>query len=476
MLIDSIKILFIVILLPNLILNVVGVYTYLERPLINIDFILLAISAYFYPKTLFIIASIIIIFSIDMVVSSISIFFFKLDDIFRIINNIIYINLLESTYIIFALFLTCISIIYCYIFYKLILVKNNSLSTLLITIILVGCIMVLDLVNGTSTYSSYLNLPYIPVVERNIAGSAIFNVFRALSGEVFLRENHEGNTAPKKVRSATGDLLKSVWEKDQNINIKGQHLVLVIVESLALSKKEEINRLIFEPFEDPKIRELYEVKMGEVPFSDATVGAEFRELCGLKIEYKDLADKKMPISLPSYLQGLGFRTLAIHGFRKEFFSRQDWYPQIGFERVLFFKDLIEKVKFRQCGSVFRGICDDDTAAVVQEELLTVPQGERLFLYWLTLNSHLPVSKNSAARSLLNCHRCLELSKQDEVCDLIKILHLVHNKICEIATNPNLPPTHFIVVGDHSPSFISVQNRILFKNDLVPFIEMQPKGY
>jgi phosphoglycerol transferase MdoB-like AlkP superfamily enzyme len=58
--------------------------------------------------------------------------------------------------------------------------------------------------------------------------------------------------------------------------------------------------------------------------------------------------------------------------------------------------------------------------------------------------------------------------------LEKIIHQVFIKICDVATNPKLAPTHFIIVGDHAPPFISVEKRQLFSRDRVPSIIMIPK--
>jgi phosphoglycerol transferase MdoB-like AlkP superfamily enzyme len=216
------------------------------------------------------------------------------------------------------------------------------------------------------------------------------------------------------------------------------------------------------------------VKIGDIPCNGATTNAEFRELSGLNMNFHDALNGSIPMSLPKYLRERGFNTLAIHGYTKNIFGRDIWYPAIGFDRMIFLEDLINKPNYHRCGSILRGSCDHELALLVREELLTAASEERLFIYWLTLNAHLPIVNYRVDQLALDCDQLIQKPNGNDLCGLLKILLLTQLKIADIARAPNLEPTRFIIVGDHPPHFASVEKRGLFIKDRVPFIELLRK--
>jgi len=96
------------------------------------------------------------------------------------------------------------------------------------------------------------------------------------------------------------------------------------------------------------------------------------------------------------------------------------------------------------------------------------------VYWLTLSSHLPVDRAAPEGSTLDCSQIAVGRRFKDICALMRMHRLVAEELAAIATDPALPSTRFIVVGDHPPPFFSRDARSQFVQDEVPFIELVPK--
>lgn len=108
------------------------------------------------------------------------------------------------------------------------------------------------------------------------------------------------------------------------------------------------------------------------------------------------------------------------------------------------------------------------------ELASAPAGERRFIYWLTLSSHLPIDRAGAEGSTLDCSQVGVGRRFRDACALMQMHRLVAEEVAAIAVDPALPPTRFVLVGDHPPPFVSRDTRAEFAVDEVPFIELIPK--
>src|SRR5437660_1012785 len=94
------------------------------------------------------------------------------------------------------------------------------------------------------------------------------------------------------------------------------------------------------------------------------------------------------------------------------------------------------------------------------------------------------SRLTALRPMVNLGICAELMPSivsaaslpgAAVCTLMRIHRLVAMDVAAIAMNPALPPTRFVVVGDHAPPFFSRDKRAIFSPDSVAFVELVPRG-
>lgn len=133
------------------------------------------------------------------------------------------------------------------------------------------------------------------------------------------------------------------------------------------------------------------VAWGHTGFHGSTLPGEMRELCGHALDF-ERPTQLQPTCLPQKFAGLGFDTVAFHGYDGVFYYRNLLYPSLGFAQSYFKADM---VNMAVCGGAFAGICDDAVADRAIE-LLAAP-GPR-FVYIMSLTAHLPVDDKTMVRN------------------------------------------------------------------------------
>jgi len=61
-----------------------------------------------------------------------------------------------------------------------------------------------------------------------------------------------------------------------------------------------------------------------------------------------------------------------------------------------------------------------------------------------------------------------------LCALFTVHHNLSEAITRMAMDPSLPPTDFLIVGDHMPPFFAREARMRFDPDHVPWILLRAK--
>lgn len=304
----------------------------------------------------------------------------------------------------------------------------------------------------------------------NIAGSATWAVFCGVREEFRRGSRLEGDHAVR-IPAASSQLFAAVEQHREYPRI-----AVVLVESWGQLLRPGANASVLAPvLSSQAISDLYEVHVGTTPFQGPTTAAEFRELCEWKGTYLSAPSRPTGRCLPELLRKQGYHTVAIHGFHPEFFDRFRWYPHIGFEKTYFDGDLRTFVGDRKCGSLFSGPCDEDAVKIVRRELLTGRSGQKKLVYWLTLSSHFPVDRHAAANSHFECADDPDAAKHAVVCILLSIWHRNFENIRNIALDPDLPPTRWLIVGDHRPPLLDSSESELFSPSVVPYIELIPRS-
>ena len=253
----------------------------------------------------------------------------------------------------------------------------------------------------------------------------------------------------------------------------GRNVVVVIVEGLGYLLNSTARQRIAAPLYDPAIAKDYVLTAGHTVYYGSTTSGEMRELCDTRTFYTDYVYKHGQSCLPDVLDRRGYTSIAVHAFAGGMFERKDWYPKVGFEKELFSHDLVKRTK-RVCGSAFRGACDADLAPVIVDASRTAAKsGKPRFIYWLTLNTHIPVAPGEALTNF-NCGREDNGFGQPMVCRMAELWHDVFKVVKNVALDPSVGPADILIVGDHAPPLWSKRGRAQFAAGQVAWYRLRPR--
>jgi phosphoglycerol transferase MdoB-like AlkP superfamily enzyme len=169
----------------------------------------------------------------------------------------------------------------------------------------------------------------------------------------------------------------------------------------------------------------------------------------------------------------GAQTTAYHSFDGQFFDRDKWYPNIGFDKQLFRSEL-SKGGAEACGGVFPGVCDRDVPRQLAAHLKAANKPQ--FVYWLTVNTHLPVPERNNLDTE-NCERVSPklASEYPMICRQIAIWDAIDAAMVKEITAADFPPTDILLVGDHMPPYFDRKSRTQFAPDRVPWLLLKWRG-
>lgn len=250
----------------------------------------------------------------------------------------------------------------------------------------------------------------------------------------------------------------------------GRNVVVVIVESLGYLVDPEARARIASPLMDSRIASKYVVTSGQTEYFGATTSGEMRELCNTRTPYGEFAGQSGTLCLPNKLRSEGYSTLAVHGFSSGMFERRDWYPEIGFGKAVFGEELLSRLP-RRCGNAFRSVCDADLPPLIAKEAAKI-KGPR-FIYWLTLNTHIPVPPGDALANF-DCATAHPKIDPASVCRMTELWHDLFSAIAKLAVDPSIGPAEILVVGDHAPPLWSKRGRGQFAPGQVAWYRLTPR--
>ena len=252
------------------------------------------------------------------------------------------------------------------------------------------------------------------------------------------------------------------------------NLVVIVVESYGLDQESAVQQALVEPFMQPALLARYQVLQGTVPFYGTTVAGEARELCGNSIGFHllEASAQELQNCLPDRLASLGYHNIAVHGMDGHLFDRQSWYHTIGFHEV-WFHDQLDQQKLPDCKGAFTGTCDAPIAQWIAQRL-EGKHNDPDFIYWMTLNSHLPVLVPSPLKTRASCAFSSTLSQQPALCSWYQLESNVLQSAAGLAMAGLGRPTVFAIVGDHLPPFSDPVLRSQFTPGIVPYLVLAPR--
>jgi hypothetical protein len=250
----------------------------------------------------------------------------------------------------------------------------------------------------------------------------------------------------------------------------GRNVILVMVEGLGYLTDPTARRQIDAPLFETPITDKYRVTTGSVVYYGSTTSGEMRELCDTREPYLDFTKAHGQSCLPGRLRTRGYATMAVHAFHHTMFERDEWYPVIGFDKEVFGEELV-KATHRLCGNAFRGVCDADLPPIIAQEATFSKKPK--FIYWLTLNTHIPVAPGQALANF-GCAKDPGIFHHVHVCDMAELWHDVFAAVSKLALDPGIGPADILIVGDHSPPLWSRRARAQFEPGLVAWYRLTPR--
>lgn len=313
--------------------------------------------------------------------------------------------------------------------------------------------VLVDAMNGSSMLSARgtWQLPF------NIAGSPI-----ATLGKLALNDTPNAPLrALSSAETAQGLVNIPSWAETH----PDGGVLFVIVESMGAPLDGRVREWLNHQLVDDALRTKYEVRQTEVPFLGSTTSGELRSLCGLIGSYRNMDAATGADCLPSTLARLGWSTVGIHGFSRQMFDRQVWWPMIGLQSIQF----VDSPSFSEsrCGAAFHGGCDAD---LINSGIAALRPGKR-FVYLLTLNTHLPLDSIPVPDEMAKA--CRSWHTEDDVCKLTAKLGEVLRQL-RASLNTADRQTLVVLVGDHAPPFAARASRDSFSNQKVPAFVLVPR--
>lgn len=271
--------------------------------------------------------------------------------------------------------------------------------------------------------------------------------------------------------AAASDSIRAAVESG---SVAAANIVLVMVESMGVLRDSALRAYTWQPIENAAVRARYNVVAGDVAFRGGTTSGELRELCGIFADYITLPREVLPRCLPRRLATRGFTTFAVHGYKDTYYNRARWYPML-FDSIYFEDRLDANTGDVRCGTQFRGICDRDAFVTVER---LARGGRNRLVYWMTLDAHTPV--DMARREefsadwqgpALQIPVCTVVA---EACMQAIFWRHMFARLAGLALDAQLPPTRFLIVGDHAPAYVRRDRAGAFVPGRVPYIELVPK--
>lgn len=455
-----------IIILPNLLMNALGLVIFTSRAFINLDYFVVAvIVAIFGVKPGRLLLP--IIFLLDLVFSISPAWNFNFKSALRSMADVFY---LPAAYWI-PIALGTVAIVILVSEGLLLLVRSRSKQPSIrariwttVSLLAIGGFLVV----ADAAFQPALVREEGPAptgIEFNLASSGANDLRIAL-----MAADAGSDGAPILVDSATSELHRLIGEQPDELP---SHIVLVLDESWGLPHDTRLGDFVLEPLRDAVRRTAgAHLRYGRVPFQGPTVSGELRELCFRRVLslHPDVSGFSAAC-LPALLESKGYTTESVHGFAPAMFSRNIWYPKLRFQRIVFGPDLVRDGVTDRCGFVFPGICDTAAWGWLTHQIH--PEGKQ-FIYWLTLSAHLPLPSHPdwVPDSEPHCPAIAALKGHDAACDLMRVHRQLFQAIASSIDHGLLSDSLLIIVGDHSPPFVQPGLRALFDDQHAPLVEIR----
>jgi hypothetical protein len=208
----------------------------------------------------------------------------------------------------------------------------------------------------------------------------------------------------------------------------------------------------------------------EEEFFGGTLSGELRSLCGIK-KYGDIMinpgarRKELLNCIPNLVKNndQSAVTLAAHANFGSFYNRYKVYPALGFDDSIFLNTLNED-SISDCGSVQFIGCDLSALNKVQE-IVDDTIANKLFVHFMTINSHFPYSGKIIS----------EINSNDSLTLYFAVVKSTLKSLENYTSNSIRSPDVIMISGDHAPFFTSLEDRNKFSKNTVPVYLFRKAG-
>jgi phosphoglycerol transferase MdoB-like AlkP superfamily enzyme len=218
---------------------------------------------------------------------------------------------------------------------------------------------------------------------------------------------------------------------------------------------------------------LYRVSEGRNQFKYLTQAGEFREITGyLFHSYQAFQPWVKQKSIFIKKQQEGYHVIGLHGFTSEYYKRKDIWPALGIQESMFAEDF-RKLSLPLCGTIyFQGICDTAVTTWLFKSLRRQPERKE-FYYWVTLSNHLPIVEIHDEGYNLFAAKWKKKGMNENVLQMAYRHQLLFKDIAHKMSQPGLPKSNVLLVGDHAPPFIDPADRAQYDAFHVQYVELAP---
>ena len=245
-------------------------------------------------------------------------------------------------------------------------------------------------------------------------------------------------------------------------------ILFIVAESLGVLKSQEAQQAIFQELYNQSDRFEF-IEDGVIGARRSTLSAEFRELCRKSFEngfdFSKTDDKEFADCVPQQLKAQGYKTVSFHGASSYMYKRRITYPKLGFQKMIFGEDTLDK---KQCHS-FHGTCDSELFDLVAQEFKNT---DKAFVYWLTLTSHHPFSELDITNHRFDCAKYGV--QEGLLCRDLKLQVQFLDQLAELSMQPEMKGVEVFLVGDHPAINMGADDFWISETAQVSFIHFKIK--
>ncbi len=456
----------ILLIIPIIAINsfgLLGVYFFLPRSIFYYEYLLVLLSIAFFKnyRISFLLFILIFIFDLFNIISKL--FLFKIDDFIQSISFVKLYNFSLNQIFIFIFFVTYLIIIKLIVKKTKSTIDQNKKKYIIFIFILYFLIFLLDALNGSGRLFTQREHD---INETHIKKNIISPLYK------------EYKVAYQDMANDTISTLKdtSVSFKSFLKDSSGNQLV-ILVESWGIIKDTLLQGELVKIISNSFYKKGFNVSSGNSKYYGSTTAAGLRELLNASGSYSYFINKSSNktkyISILDVKTNQGYDTYMFHPYTGEMFSRSKWWKNLGAKNLFFRENYLIDNNFKaeevDEDARFPSIKDDTFFDYLLQK---TQKSKKKFVYYLTVNSHLPYTKIVSEHNPSSGFNIEKMPITNEAkFHLIHIKNLIEYFSQKIEANEW---NKILIIGDHTPPFSTLTDRNFYVDGKVPYLLITKK--